>query len=176
MSKEMGRAWEQLAGESRQAWEAFRAYRDMGDERSLDKVGEGLGKSRGLIGRWSAGMKWRERILAYERELDRERQKIRIKDIREEHKRSTQIIRVAKSKLVDSLNTMTVSQISIGEWAAALERVLRLERMYFADDLVTINSEPDGTPSSDSGEEISQSDADAEEEEWASKEKAWQEK
>lgn len=173
MANTDGEQWEQLAGESRQAWEAFKKYRDMGDDRSLRKVAEELQKSETLIGRWSSGMRWQERIAAYERYLDRERQKTRLKEIRREHVRSTQMLKVAKDKLVNSLNAMNITSVSVGEWTAALERVLRLERAYFGDDLATANAESDESASDSAGgtEDAPPVNADDEEREWAERER-----
>jgi len=54
---------EQLAGESRQAYEAFRVYREMpATKRSLQAVAKRVRKSRSLIERWSAKHHWADRI------------------------------------------------------------------------------------------------------------------
>ncbi len=59
-------AWSRQEGESARAFEAFALYRDMGPERSLAKVGRGLGKSRGLMERWSSAHDWVDRVEALE--------------------------------------------------------------------------------------------------------------
>jgi hypothetical protein len=63
--------WEMQEGESAQAFEAFAIYRDMRADRSLSRVGQKLGKSGGLIERWSSENSWQERVLAYDQYLDR---------------------------------------------------------------------------------------------------------
>jgi hypothetical protein len=60
------RAWEQQQGETSRAYEAFGAYRDLGSARSLAKVGQLLGKSTGLMERWSAAHSWVDRVAALE--------------------------------------------------------------------------------------------------------------
>lgn len=67
--------WEQKKGESRQAYEAFLAYRDMGADRSLRKVSEQLAKSEPLMKRWSSRWSWRNRVADFERHMDREETK-----------------------------------------------------------------------------------------------------
>ena len=46
------------------AFEAFSVYLNMGPERSLAAVGRKLGKSEGLLERWSAKFDWAERVQA----------------------------------------------------------------------------------------------------------------
>lgn len=60
------RAWERQEGETSRAYEAFSAYRDLGSARSLAKVGQLLGKSTGLMERWSAAHAWVDRVAALE--------------------------------------------------------------------------------------------------------------
>ena len=52
--------------ESGKAWEAFCWYRDLGPDRSLDKVEQKYNKSRPLLARWSGLYHWVERALAYD--------------------------------------------------------------------------------------------------------------
>lgn len=62
--------WERQKGESRQAFEAFARYRDLGSERSIIRVAESLGKHRTVIGEWSVKWRWQIRIDAWEKHLD----------------------------------------------------------------------------------------------------------
>ena len=64
--------WERQPGEPPKAFEAFKLYRDMGYNRSLNKVRIELNhKSRSRIADWSTRYMWQERLAAYQRELDR---------------------------------------------------------------------------------------------------------
>ena len=61
--------WERQTGESREAYEAFSLYRDMGADggkRSLQSVSNELSKSLTLMKRWSANHNWIERARAYD--------------------------------------------------------------------------------------------------------------
>jgi hypothetical protein len=60
------RAWERQPGETSRAYEAFGTYRDLGSARSLARVGQLLGKSTGLMERWSAANSWVDRVAALE--------------------------------------------------------------------------------------------------------------
>lgn len=61
--------WERQPGESARAYEAARLYFEMGPGRSLVAVGQKVGKSRGLIERWSARWSWRERAAGYDHHM-----------------------------------------------------------------------------------------------------------
>jgi hypothetical protein len=58
-------AFEQQAMESQKAFAAFSVYLSMGAERSLAAVGKRLGKSEGLIERWSRKYDWPARVQAH---------------------------------------------------------------------------------------------------------------
>lgn len=62
--------WQRQAGESDKAFEAFTYYRDLGPQRSLDKLRLVLPKNRALLGRWSAKWAWVDRCTAYDDSLD----------------------------------------------------------------------------------------------------------
>jgi hypothetical protein len=57
--------FEQQPRESDKAFAAFSLYLSLGAERSTRAVGEQLGKSEGLIERWSAKFDWRSRVAAH---------------------------------------------------------------------------------------------------------------
>jgi hypothetical protein len=61
-SEQSRRPWEQQRRESKVAFEAFKAYRDMGGKRSHAKVAEQLGKSTHLMSTWSRKWEWVERV------------------------------------------------------------------------------------------------------------------
>lgn len=68
---------ERLPRESTKAFAAFRAYLDMGPQRSLARVAADLGKSKVLMERWSRRYDWVGRIKAHEAHVaDIERQAI----------------------------------------------------------------------------------------------------
>ena len=60
----MALPFEQQPKESAKAFEAFSVYLAMGPERSLAAVGQRLGKSVGLVERWSAKFDWPARVQA----------------------------------------------------------------------------------------------------------------
>lgn len=68
--------WDKQDKESAQAFQAFTIYRDTPTgERSIRRVAQGLSKSATLVARWSSRWGWVERCLAWDRELDRVKQR-----------------------------------------------------------------------------------------------------
>jgi len=63
--------WERQPGESLQAYEAFKLYRDNGANRSARAVGQQLAKSWSLISRWSSRNHWVRRAAQYDRDQER---------------------------------------------------------------------------------------------------------
>jgi hypothetical protein len=57
--------FEQQPRESNKAFAAFSLYLSLGPQRSTREVGEKLGKSEGLIGRWSSKFDWPARVAAH---------------------------------------------------------------------------------------------------------------
>ena len=57
--------FEKQPRESAKAFAAFSLYLSLGAERSTREVGKQLGKSEGLIERWSAKYDWRNRVAAH---------------------------------------------------------------------------------------------------------------
>lgn len=70
----VAKPWEKQDNESPQSFEAFSTYRNMGPERSLSKLAKEIGKSAGLMARWSAKYDWQKRIEAWDRHLDTQTQ------------------------------------------------------------------------------------------------------
>ena len=61
--------YERKPNESAKAFEAFTTYANLGPQRSLAAVGEALGKSEGLIERWSRRYDWGHRVRAHDARL-----------------------------------------------------------------------------------------------------------
>ena len=61
----MALAFEQQARESDKAFAAFSVYLSQGAERSLAKTAAKLGRSKGLMERWSTKFDWPARVTAY---------------------------------------------------------------------------------------------------------------
>jgi len=78
-------------GESDKAWQAFEAYRDLGAERSSEKVAKRFGKSHAIISRWSARWGWRARVEAWSLEQDRTARGAKLDAIAEMNRRQASL-------------------------------------------------------------------------------------
>jgi len=66
------RPWERRVDESAQSHRAFITYRELGAERTVGQAAAALGKSRGMLYRWSRRHQWRERAFVWDLEQQRE--------------------------------------------------------------------------------------------------------
>ncbi|MGH9249345.1 MAG: hypothetical protein ACRD0W_07505 [Acidimicrobiales bacterium] len=126
--------WERQKGESRQAFEAFAKYRDMGATRSARRVAEQLTKSETLIKRWSARWRWVARADAWDRELDRlwraEMHEARMELSRRELKIAAGFL----AKVVDRLRTIQPDQLSAAELIRWAQVATEIERRAVGED------------------------------------------
>ncbi|MED4588104.1 phage terminase small subunit-related protein [Priestia flexa] len=63
--------YERQEGESKQAFEGFTIYRNLGLTRKLKDVGKKLGKNHSLVKHWSSQHNWVERAEAFDEEMDK---------------------------------------------------------------------------------------------------------
>jgi hypothetical protein len=71
--RENNEPWERQVGEQLAPWKAFRAYRDMGEERDIRNL-EGhkdVKAGRACISNWASQWKWTERLKTYDAMVDR---------------------------------------------------------------------------------------------------------
>ena len=112
MSKDKEEIWERQPGESTQAFEAFRTYRDLGLKRSNKAVSDTLSKSRQLISRWKSTWNWDERVRAYDTALEREAHKEAVKNLKDMTSRHIKIAVQLQNKALDALQRVKVEDMS----------------------------------------------------------------
>jgi hypothetical protein len=106
-------AWRQLPGESIKAYRAFLVYRNTEiKERSLQRVGSELGKSRGLIERWSSRWDWLERARLWDEYEELRILEGRIEEERRMDEEHLRITRGARSKAIKALADMKPEQLA----------------------------------------------------------------
>lgn len=121
--------WEKQKGESRQAFEAFVTYRDMGAYRSGAKVAERLGKSTQIISRWSSRWNWVERTSAWDNELDRQNREAQIEAIKEMSERHTKQAMLFQQKVLERMRELSVRELSPNDMARWFEVAVKIERL-----------------------------------------------
>lgn len=84
--------FERQPKETDPAWQAFQRYRDMG-KRSIAKLHRSLRKSQRLLGGWSTKWRWRDRVVAWDREADDRKRAATLEEIADMQKRHIKLAR-----------------------------------------------------------------------------------
>lgn len=124
----MPKPWERQPGESDKAFEAFCTYRDMGSERTLQKVGEKLGKSKTLMDRWSSENKWVDRVSAWEDEQDRILRQEQIKDIKKMRQRHADLAMKMLEKALEGIQYLEPEELNAVSISRLVEVASKLEQ------------------------------------------------
>lgn len=114
----MSQPWERREGETSKAFAAFCVYRDMGPERSIDKVSAKYQKSVALLNRWCQANDWPRRATSYDDHMDAVR-----RSGREKAEKSA-----AMKKHLENSRRIANALLIYGE--EALELALRSVRAY----------------------------------------------
>lgn len=129
MPKGKEELWERQAGESMQAFEAFKVYRDLGIKRSNQEVCRRLSKSRQLITRWKAAWKWDERVRAYDHSLEKEAHAEAVKNLKDMTSRHIRISVQLQNKALEALQKMDVEDMSPRDIREYIKLATDLERL-----------------------------------------------
>ena len=120
---------ERQPGESTQAFEAFRTYRDLGLKRSNKAVSDTLSKSRQLISRWKATWNWDERVRAYDTALEREAHKEAVKNLKDMTSPHIKIAVQLQNKALEALQRVKVEDMSPRDIREYIKLATDLERL-----------------------------------------------
>ena len=112
--------WERQKGESEKAYEAFAAYRDMGEK---------LGKSDTLIRRWKVRWNWQERVRAYDNELEREARKKVVADRKAMTERHIGIAMQLQKKALEALSSLSVEDMTPKDIKEYIKMATDIERL-----------------------------------------------
>ena len=132
MGKE-AKPWERQDGETPKQFEAFKIYRDMGEERSITKVANQLSKTRPLLTRWSSANNWVERCRAWDNEQDRLLLLEQRKEIKKMRKRHADIANAMLLKSAKALKVIPDNEIKPSDVAKMVDVASKLERISRGD-------------------------------------------
>lgn len=143
----MTEPWERQKGESQQSFAAFAIYRDMGDNRSLQRVSQQVAKRLQLMKRWSERDNWVARVDEWDAENDRIKRAAHTRAIVEMSERHAKLAVSVLNKVVSRLigdkanNVMPIDPASLNarDLATLLDigvKVERLSRGEHSDSLV----------------------------------------
>lgn len=125
--------WELQPGETPKQFEAFCIYRDMGANRSARAVGQQLGKSRQLIGRWSSDNDWVNRCAAWDEEQDRIARRAQIDEIKKMRKRHADLAYAMLIKSAKALKEIPDDEIKPSDISRMVDVASKLERVSRGD-------------------------------------------
>lgn len=129
MPKTTDKPWERQKGESEKAFEAFAAYRDMGEKRTFTAVAEKLHKSYTLIRRWKNNWNWDERVREYDNDLEKQARAQAIKDRKDMTSRHIQIAMQLQKKALAALKELSVEDMSPKDIKEYIKMATDLERL-----------------------------------------------
>jgi hypothetical protein len=111
------------------AYEAFRAYRDLGPLRTLDKLADITGQNRQTIGRWSRTSDWVARAAAWDDEQHMIEDRERLEAIRSMHANHRTAARAVQAYALAALRGLDTESASPADVARLLDLGTRLERL-----------------------------------------------
>lgn len=130
--------WECQEEETPKQYEAFCVYRDMKkpldptSTRSIRQVSEQLGKSEGLLERWSSQNAWVERVAAWDEVQERKAREIAekemVKEIRDMRKRQARDGRRMQEIAMVALENMTQDDFKASDIARLMAEGSKMER------------------------------------------------
>ena len=130
--------WEKQRGESGMAWAAFVTYRDKPPgTRRVALVATELGKSESLMWRWNLAWNWKERVDAWDAEVDRQARQAHIDAVKEMRKRHAEIgnmlVTKGAQRLIgssrDGVQAINLGTLSAADAVRLIEAGVRVERI-----------------------------------------------
>lgn len=129
MPRQTEQPWERQPGESEQAFEAFKIYRDLGVKRSNAEVCKQLSKSRQLISRWKSKYEWDERVRAYDNDLEKQQHAEAVKNLKDMTGRHIKIAMSLQRKALEALDKLKVEDMTPKDIKEYIKMATELERL-----------------------------------------------
>ena len=129
----MAKPWERQENDTDKSFEAFCVYRDMGANRTLEKVAEHFGKTARNYELMSRKYNWVERAAAWDDELDKEAQKEQRKEIAKMRKRHADLASAMLVKAAKALKSIPDDEIKASDISRMVDVASKLERVSRGD-------------------------------------------
>ncbi|MFF2612358.1 hypothetical protein [Kitasatospora sp. NPDC058046] len=130
--------WERQPGESARKHGQFVTYRDLGRARTLVRAAETLTLAPGHVRNVAAEFRWRERVEAYDRHLDRLYEATWLEERRKAAEADSKILGAAIGKLAQRLGTLRADDLTPGDFIRLMDVAMRHRRVLFGDPTETI--------------------------------------
>jgi len=109
----MSNPWERQEKESTPAWQAWLTYRDLpASSRSIREVGQILGKSWKLVGRWSSRWQWVERLRRWDSAGEKTRFDAQQKAIARAAEKKAEELEVTRERTLDETASLAFSSLT----------------------------------------------------------------
>ncbi|MET7809769.1 hypothetical protein ABZT26_02780 [Streptomyces sp. NPDC005395] len=137
--------WERQPGESAHKHGQFVTYRDVGRTRTLTEAARRLTLAYGHVRNLAAQYRWRERVEAYDRHLDRQYEAMWLEERRKAAETDAKILGAAIGKLAQRLTSLNPAELSAGDFIRLMDVAMRHRRVLFGDPTETIAVTSEGT-------------------------------
>lgn len=142
----MARPWNMRPDESAKAYQAFEVYRDMGADRSLERVGQLLGKSTVTVERWSTANDWQARVRAFDEAAAAKAADKALEDAASVRARQAAHAKAIQLRAMQKIATMDPGDMSMAEATRAWQVGAEAERKALGLADRVEHSGPDGAP------------------------------
>jgi hypothetical protein len=124
--------WDRQEDEGTKAFEAFKAYRDMGPKRGIRRVPAVLGRPdtyKPVLERWSVKYGWVKRAQAWDDFQDKVAQEAALTQIEEMRKRHIQQSVALQTKALQRLQSLDPRELSASNVLGFIAEAIKIERM-----------------------------------------------
>ena len=137
--------WERQPAETAKKHGQFVTIRDLGRTRTLTEAAQRLTLAYGHVRNLAAAGRWRERVEAYDRHLDRQYEAMWLEERRKAAETDAKVLGAAIGKLVQRLQTLDAASLSPGDFIRLMDVAMRHRRVLFGDPTETIALTGDGS-------------------------------
>lgn len=130
--------WERQPNETPHKHGQFVTYRDIGRTRTLTEAAQRLTLAYGHVRNLAAQYRWRERVEAYDRHLDRQYEAMWLEERRKAAETDAKILGAAIGKLAQRLGSLRADELSAGDFIRLMDVAMRHRRVLFGDPTETI--------------------------------------
>lgn len=120
--------WNMRPDESAKAYQAFEVYRDMGADRTLERLGRHYGKTTGAMELWSARYDWQARVRAFDEAAAAKASERALEDAAAVRSRQAQHAKAIQLRAMQKIAAMDPGDMSMSEATRAWQVGAEAER------------------------------------------------
>lgn len=137
--------WDRMPNERAKTYQRFEVYRDLGVGRTLARVAQECGVSYATVQTNAIDFAWRDRVDAWDREMERVRVIAHREAISDMKKRQVNESKALQQKAIERLKTMKPSELKPRDVLSFIAEAAKIERMALGQptEIVQSNSKTD---------------------------------